>query len=348
MGEEISCPKCKTTKYRDPSLKLMVNVCGHGLCENCVKLLFIKGSGNCPQCDLLLRKSDFRYQVFENSYVEKEVDIRRKILKDYNKKEEDFHTLKEYNDYLEMVETIIFNLANGVDVEATKRRIEVYKKENAEVIQKNRNKKSKDEELVEDLIEEEKEFDNYRRNHHSLLMEREQLAKVKKHQQEKLIDDLMISEGDAKEILDSHAELSKKRIQAVQERILKDEEEKRARLEQQISSIRTAPGGGSSLAGKFSTGITFSKSAPVQSFKTNESTEILDIYRIEEDDKSDLNGPKCPGWAELPKVGYLNHVVPSEEPDLAGGFIPSYPCLRALQEAFCELYFSPETHSLDS
>lgn len=37
------CPRCKTTKYRNPSLKLMVNVCGHTLCESCVELLFLKG-----------------------------------------------------------------------------------------------------------------------------------------------------------------------------------------------------------------------------------------------------------------------------------------------------------------
>lgn len=42
MDDQI-CPRCKTTRYRNPSLKLMVNVCGHTLCENCVELLFIKG-----------------------------------------------------------------------------------------------------------------------------------------------------------------------------------------------------------------------------------------------------------------------------------------------------------------
>lgn len=42
--EEQTCPRCKTTKYRNPSLKLMVNVCGHSLCESCVDLLFLKGS----------------------------------------------------------------------------------------------------------------------------------------------------------------------------------------------------------------------------------------------------------------------------------------------------------------
>ena len=43
--EDAACPKCKSTKYRNPSMKLMVNVCGHGLCESCVELLFVKGKG---------------------------------------------------------------------------------------------------------------------------------------------------------------------------------------------------------------------------------------------------------------------------------------------------------------
>ena len=35
------CPRCKTTKYKNPNMKLMVNVCGHNICETCVELLFI-------------------------------------------------------------------------------------------------------------------------------------------------------------------------------------------------------------------------------------------------------------------------------------------------------------------
>lgn len=45
--EDQVCPRCRTTKYRNPSLKLMVNVCGHSLCESCVDLLFLKGALSC-------------------------------------------------------------------------------------------------------------------------------------------------------------------------------------------------------------------------------------------------------------------------------------------------------------
>ena len=35
-------PWCKTTKYRNPNMELMVNVCGHNICETCVELLFVE------------------------------------------------------------------------------------------------------------------------------------------------------------------------------------------------------------------------------------------------------------------------------------------------------------------
>lgn len=44
MDDYQTCPKCKTTKYRNPAMVLMVNACGHALCESCVELLFAKGT----------------------------------------------------------------------------------------------------------------------------------------------------------------------------------------------------------------------------------------------------------------------------------------------------------------
>lgn len=72
--------------------------------------------------------------------VEKEIDIRKRVLKDYNKKEEDFATLREYNDYLEEIETIVYNLTHNIDVVGTNKRIEQYKKDNKEIISKNKAK----------------------------------------------------------------------------------------------------------------------------------------------------------------------------------------------------------------
>ena len=43
----------KSKSYSNPTLKLMVNDCGHSLCNSCVQLLFSRGQAPCPQVSLL-------------------------------------------------------------------------------------------------------------------------------------------------------------------------------------------------------------------------------------------------------------------------------------------------------
>ena len=198
------CPKCKTTKYRNPNMKLMVNVCGHNICESCVELLFVKGSGACPECNIPLRRTNFRLQLFEDASIDKEVDIRRRILKDFNKHEEDFETLREYNDYLEMVEDIIFNLTNNVDILETNKKIQNYKENNKEITIKNRTKLSKDALEIEDILSMEQKHSKQVKLELKVLEEAEKLAKIKN--KEKLIDDLMFGEENASKILEVHRE----------------------------------------------------------------------------------------------------------------------------------------------
>lgn len=50
-------------------------------CENCVEMLFVRGAGNCVQCNTPLRKNNFRVQLFEDPTVDKEVEIRKKVMK---------------------------------------------------------------------------------------------------------------------------------------------------------------------------------------------------------------------------------------------------------------------------
>ncbi|CAH8651564.1 unnamed protein product [Heterobilharzia americana] len=137
-----TCPSCRSSKYSNPQLKLMVNVCGHSLCENCVEVLFVRGSGLCGQCKTPIRKTNFRYQLFEDPLVQKEIDIRKKVLSDFNKREDDFDCLEDYDSYLEKIEEIVYNLTNDQNVEETKRYIENYKKENKDIIKKNRTRPS--------------------------------------------------------------------------------------------------------------------------------------------------------------------------------------------------------------
>jgi CDK-activating kinase assembly factor MAT1 len=77
--------------------------------------------------------------------MNKELQIRRRIQNIYNKRQEDFPTLRAYNDYLEEVEDIIFNLIEGVDVAATEEKLMKYQDENAEAIIASRARRAEEE-----------------------------------------------------------------------------------------------------------------------------------------------------------------------------------------------------------
>ncbi|KAL3224841.1 hypothetical protein MRX96_026228 [Rhipicephalus microplus] len=160
--DDLACPRCRTTKYRNPSLRLLVNVCGHALCENCVELLFVKGSGACPQCNVPLRRGNFRLQIFEDSKVEK---------------------------------------GGGHTTEDTQG---LQQAENKAQIQKGKLKASKDEEYLEELLEQERQETELRRDQLAEVEKAAQREKLK--QKESLIDDLMFSDMPASKILASHGD----------------------------------------------------------------------------------------------------------------------------------------------
>ncbi|XP_076244513.1 CDK-activating kinase assembly factor [Calliopsis andreniformis] len=309
--DDQACPRCKTTKYRNPSLKMMVNVCGHTLCESCVDLLFLKGSGSCPECKIPLRRANFRVQLFEDPMVEKEVNIRKRILRDFNKKEEDFSSLREYNDYLEEVETIIYNLANNIDVIETNKKIEQYKKDNKDQITKSKSKIGRSEYELEEMIELEKQKEEERRME---IVKEEMEAKRKKiREKEALIDELTFSEGNAKNIVETFASA----IQASKK------------------EVKAAP----PKATQFSTGIKFGNQG---------NQNYLPVPKIEEGPlysytpiRQTTDGPIPPGWRELQARGYVSHVRIESAAERAGGFKAHVACLRALQEAMAGLYHNP-------
>ncbi|KAJ6606549.1 CDK-activating kinase assembly factor [Mycena vulgaris] len=130
-SEDDQCPVCKSDKYLEKKLRLLVSSCYHKMCESCIDRLFTLGPAPCPICNKVLRKLAFTPQTFEDLGVEKEIAIRRRIAKEFNKRLEDFSNLREFNDYLEDVEDITFNLINDVDPPGTEARIAAYREANA-------------------------------------------------------------------------------------------------------------------------------------------------------------------------------------------------------------------------
>ncbi|GAV77706.1 MAT1 domain-containing protein [Cephalotus follicularis] len=74
----------------------------------------------------------------------KEINIRRRISSIFNKREDDFQSLREYNDYLEEVEDMTFNLVEGINVQAIEEKIKKYQEENSEQIIINRARKAEE------------------------------------------------------------------------------------------------------------------------------------------------------------------------------------------------------------
>ncbi|KAG8821281.1 TFIIH/NER complex subunit [Serendipita sp. 399] len=138
------CPVCHTERWDNKKMRLLVSSCYHKMCESCIERKFGQGPAPCPICGTQIRKNTFTTQTFEDLTVEREVAIRRRIAKEFNKRQENFPDLKSYNDYLEEVEDIASNLINGIDVEKMEARIAAYKAENAALIELNIQREERD------------------------------------------------------------------------------------------------------------------------------------------------------------------------------------------------------------
>lgn len=88
----------------------------------------------------------------DSAHLSKDAQTRRRYLRWFNKRRDDFATDGEYDDYLEMVEDIIFNLVNNLDVEETKARVERYRRENQDSIGQNHAKKAEEDRLEAERV----------------------------------------------------------------------------------------------------------------------------------------------------------------------------------------------------
>ncbi|KAG2734717.1 hypothetical protein G9P44_002723 [Scheffersomyces stipitis] len=146
------CPICKTDKYLSPNMNFLINPeCYHKICESCVDRIFSLGPAPCPyaNCGKILRKNRFKKQIFDDLRIEREIDIRKRVGSVYNKTEEDFDDLREFNKYLETIENIIFNLNYGIDAEETEADLVKYEQEHKlEILEKNMRQSQKNADLA--------------------------------------------------------------------------------------------------------------------------------------------------------------------------------------------------------
>ncbi|KAH8117232.1 CDK-activating kinase assembly factor [Phellopilus nigrolimitatus] len=231
---EDQCPVCKSDRYLNPKLRLLVSACYHKMCESCIDRLFTLGPAPCPICNKTLRKLAFMPQTFEDLTVEKEVSVRRRLAKDFNKHREDFPDMKAYNDYLEEVEDITFNLINDIDVPETEERVIAFRRENAAVIEANI---QRDESYAASLREKE-ELDRQRREERArtLAREEEDARSAREADRRELIDTLENSSTDARALVRRQREKERER----RERELERERERQAGQSASAASVLRA------------------------------------------------------------------------------------------------------------
>lgn len=195
------CPICKTDRYLSPNMTFLINPeCYHKICESCVDRIFSLGPAKCPypKCSKTLRKNRFKKQVFEDIKIEREIDIRKRIQTVYNKTEEDFDSLQEYNAYLESVENLIFNLTEGIDVEAMEKEVAQYEADNKiQILEIAMRESQKDADVTKYLEAME------RLRQEKLKIERQMEAEdeeFKEQQRRELLDKLLSLDGNVEEI----------------------------------------------------------------------------------------------------------------------------------------------------
>jgi CDK-activating kinase assembly factor MAT1 len=135
------CPICHSTRYLRRDMRFLINPdCYHKMCESCVDRIFSHGPAPCPVAGCRrknLRRNKFRPPTFDDLRMEREVDIRKRMANIFNRREDDFETLRAYNDYLGNVEDMTFNLVNGIEVEETNKKVLAYEAKNSHAIHEN-------------------------------------------------------------------------------------------------------------------------------------------------------------------------------------------------------------------
>lgn len=247
--------------------------------------------------------------------------------------------------FQEEVETIIFNLVYDIDIAGTNKAIDTYKRENKDLIQRNKNKASQEEIELEELLEMEEVARKERAGQHATAEIEE--IREKRKANEKLIDELMFSDANAKDIVASH----KQSVAAQEQYVLffipylfninlfiKNRHQK----ETSKASNSGGPVAPIQPSSKFSSGVHIGLGRTGQSlFLPVPKQPDVPLYRYTAP-VFDYNGPTPPPLASL-NENYLRNIRSANAAERAGGYTHALSCCRALQEAMGGLFYIPQS-----
>lgn len=169
--------------------------------------------------------------------MEREVAVRRKVARLFNRRQEDFVDLKAYNDYLEEVEEITFNLIHEIDLPRTNAKLEQYEAAHRSTIASSANISQQESDRQARVDEEEKQAKKARAER----VRQQEEAEREEREKERLE---MMRElekgGDPDELL---AQQRKKRLEREERQRLLDLETARREKEAAQASANGGAGG---------------------------------------------------------------------------------------------------------
>mmetsp|Transcript_41392 Transcript_41392/g.81104 ORF Transcript_41392/g.81104 Transcript_41392/m.81104 type:complete len:346 (-) Transcript_41392:325-1362(-) len=145
-ADEIRCACChsyqsdafnmeiETSNASKYQTNLVVD-CGHQFCDNCIEReLSRRRTFPCPSCHpnlVLVKRVTLSSRSLDDFLAERDASWRRRVTAVYNKASEDFADKKEHDDYLEMVEDIIYSIVNELrDAEERKDQLRAHEESN--------------------------------------------------------------------------------------------------------------------------------------------------------------------------------------------------------------------------
>jgi len=203
---EDSCAKCNTTSLCASdltSIVFLVNLskaCGHKFCKVCIdKELRRHRSFLCPRCNTPVSHEKLSEKTVDETEVERDFRIRRRVMNIFNKQLEDFQSsssslsLKLYQDYEEMREDIIFNLVHNIDVDNMNARIKEYERENLKLITERKSQKEQEDKQHLMKIREEDELMKMREKE---ISDNYMIEKQQKREHARQVNDFMLGDID--------------------------------------------------------------------------------------------------------------------------------------------------------
>lgn len=128
--------------------------CGHQFCNSCLDREFVrKREFQCPICKTAVKRVNLTSRSLDHVQCEKDTSWRRRIINVYNKSEDDFSSLLEYNNYLEEVEDMIYAIVNEEPAaEEIKLKIKEYEQEHKAQIVIRQSQRADEERSIQDRI----------------------------------------------------------------------------------------------------------------------------------------------------------------------------------------------------